>query len=142
MSRQDAVQELQRSRCCTRWTASTTHWTRCSSGTWTDQPLPGEAVTFAKGLVGGVLDNLVFIDGVISSLAPTWPVSQLSIVDRSLLRLAVCELMVDRTTPPKVVINEMVELAKQFGSDGSPRFINGVLGSAVEMSEALDETNE
>ena len=106
------------------------------------QPLPGEAVTFAKGLVGGVLDNLVFIDGVISSLAPTWPVSQLSIVDRSLLRLAVCELMVDRTTPPKVVINEMVELAKQFGSDGSPRFINGVLGSAVEMSEALDETNE
>ena len=106
------------------------------------QRLPSEAVAFAKGLVAGVLDNLAFLDGVISSLAPTWPVSQLSIVDRSLLRLAVCELMLERTTPPKVVINETVELAKQFGSDGSPRFINGVLGSAVEMNEALDETNE
>ena len=104
--------------------------------------LPKAAVAFAEGLVGGVQDNLAFIDGVIASLAPTWPVSQLAIVDRSLLRLAVLELLVERTTPPKVVINETVELAKQYGSDGSPRFINGVLGSAVEMGEALDGTNE
>ena len=103
--------------------------------------LPGEAVAFARGLVDRVQDNKTFIDGVISSLAPTWPVSQLSIVDRSLLRLAILELLVERTTPPKVVINETVELAKQYGSDGSPRFINGVLGSAVEMSQAPDGTN-
>ncbi len=103
--------------------------------------LPSEAASFAEGLVGGVQDNLDFIDGVISSLAPTWPVSQLAIVDRSLLRLAVMELMVERTTPPKVVINETVELAKRYGSDGSPRFINGVLGSAVEMNETPDGTN-
>ena len=106
------------------------------------QRLPMEAVAFGKGLVDGVQDNLTFIDGVISSLAPTWPLSQISIVDRSLLRLAVLELMVVRTTPPKVVINETVELAKQYGSDGSPRFINGVLGSAVRMSETPDGTNE
>lgn len=104
--------------------------------------LPREAVAFAQTLVDGVQDNQAFIDGVISSLAPTWPLSQIAIVDRSLLRLAVLELMVERTTPPKVVINETVELAKQFGSDGSPRFINGVLGSAVEMSATLDGTNE
>ena len=104
--------------------------------------LPREAVAFAKELVGGVQDNRAFIDGVISSLAPTWPLSQIAIVDRSLLRLAVLELMVERTTPPKVVINETVELAKQFGTDGSPRFINGVLGSAVEMSETQGGTNK
>ena len=104
--------------------------------------LSREAAAFARELVDGVQDNRAFIDGVISSLAPTWPVSQLSIVDRSLLRLAVLELMVERTTPPKVVINETVELAKQYGSDGSPRFVNGVLGSAVEMGEAVDGTNE
>ena len=107
-----------------------------------DGCLSGEAAAFAKGLVGGVRDNLAFIDSVISSLAPTWPVTQLSIVDRSLLRLAILELLVERTTPPKVVINETVELAKQYGSDGSPRFINGVLGSAVDMAEARDGTNE
>ncbi len=104
--------------------------------------LSGEAAAFAEGLVDGVQDNRAYIDGVISSLAPTWPVSQLSIVDRSLLRLALLELLVERTTPPKVVINETVELAKQYGSDGSPRFINGVLGSAAAMSEALNGTNE
>ena len=107
-----------------------------------DGRLSSEAASFAEGLVDGVQENKAFIDGVISSLAPTWPVSQLSIVDRSLLRLAVLELLVERTTPPKVVINETVELAKQYGSDGSPRFINGVLGSAVRMSETLDGTNE
>ena len=104
--------------------------------------LPREAAAFAEGLVDGVQDNLDYIDGVIASLAPTWPVSQLAIVDRSLLRLAVLELMVERATPPKVVINETVELAKRYGSDGSPRFINGVLGSALEISEPQDEATE
>jgi len=97
--------------------------------------LPKEAAAFAHGLVDGVLANTSLIDSAISTFAPSWPISQLSIVDRNLLRLAIYELMVGKTSPPKVVINEMVELAKLYGSDNSFRFINGVLGSVVETEK-------
>jgi N utilization substance protein B len=97
--------------------------------------LSKDAATFARNLVDGVLDNMAFIDGTITTFAPSWPVSQLSIVDRSLLRLAIYELTVEKASPPKVVINETVELAKLFGSDNSFKFINGVLGSVVEAEK-------
>lgn len=97
--------------------------------------LPKEVAAFAHGLVDGVLANTSLIDSTISTFAPSWPISQLSIVDRNLLRLAIYELMVGKTSPPKVVINEMVELAKLYGSDNSFRFINGVLGSVVETEK-------
>ena len=97
--------------------------------------LPKEAAAFAHDLVDGVLANTATIDSTISNFAPSWPVSQLSIVDRNLLRLAIYELMMEKTSPPKVVINETVELAKLYGSDNSFRFINGVLGSVVETEK-------
>ena len=78
--------------------------------------------------------NSAEIDGIISRLAPSWPMHQLPVVDRSLLRLAVFEMIVERLSPPKVVINETVELAKLFGGDNSPKFINGVLGSVLKES--------
>ena len=97
--------------------------------------LPKEAAAFARDLVDGVLANTATIDATISTFAPSWPVSQLSIVDRNLLRLAIYELMMEKTSPPKVVINETVELAKLYGSDNSFKFINGVLGSVVEAEK-------
>jgi len=80
-------------------------------------------------LVAGVNQRHVALDETIQEYATAWPVSQLSLVDRSLLRLAVYELTVSKKVSPKVVINEAVELAKLFGGESSPRFINGVLGS-------------
>lgn len=84
---------------------------------------------FTRGLVTGVRQHFQDLDVQIQQFAPAWPVSQLSLADRSLLRLAVYELTIDRSASPKVVINEAVELAKLFGGESSPRFINGVLGS-------------
>jgi N utilization substance protein B len=66
---------------------------------------------------------------VLAELAPEWPVDQIAVIDRNILRIAIYELLFDMDTPPKVAINEAVELAKTFGSDSSPRFVNGVLGS-------------
>lgn len=90
------------------------------------------AAHFLRFLVAGVIANRDAIDRVIAHYAPEWPVDQLAVIDRNVLRLALFELgSHDVQTPPKVVINEAVELAKLFGSDNSPRFVNGVLGSAL-----------
>jgi N utilization substance protein B len=90
--------------------------------------LPAETIDFTRDLVLSVLDNRSAIDALIQRFAPAWPLQQLSIVDRNILRLAVNELLSDMA-PAKVAINEAVELAKAFGGDSSPRFVNGVLGS-------------
>jgi N utilization substance protein B len=92
-----------------------------------------ETADYLRWLVHGVTTNRPELDRVIAKYAPEWPVDQLAIIDRNLLRLALFELG-SRTSdaPAKVVINEAVELAKRFGSDNSPRFINGVLGSALD----------
>ena len=71
------------------------------------------------------------IDEVIRRHAPAWPLDQVSAVDRNILRIALYELRPGSPTPPKVAINEAVELAKEFGGEGSSRFVNGVLGAAV-----------
>ena len=74
------------------------------------------------------------LNALIAQHAPAWPVNQLAIIDRNILRLALFEIGSKQAdTPPKVVLNEAVELAKTFGSDSSPRFVNGVLGSALEQ---------
>ncbi len=91
--------------------------------------LPPGAAPFARELVSGVLENKKRLDETIGAHAPAWPVEQLSIVDRNILRLAIFEILLDNKVPLKAAINEAVELAKTFGSDNSPRFINGVLGS-------------
>jgi N utilization substance protein B len=92
-----------------------------------------DAIHFADRLAHGVLDNVVNIDALITKYAPAWPIEQLPIVDRNILRLAVFELFSPKETPPKVAINEAVEIAKTFGGENSPKFINGVLGSVMTM---------
>ena len=97
--------------------------------------LSQKAASFALDLVKGVLTNRERLDGIISQFAPSWPVDQLLVVDRNLLRLAIYEMMIEKTTPPKAIINETVELAKLFGSENSFKFINGVLGAVIESAE-------
>lgn len=92
-----------------------------------------EAAAFLRLLVAGVVTHRAALDAIIARFAPEWPVDQLAIIDRNVLRLALYEIGCRQLhTPPKVVINEAVELAKLFGGDNSPRFINGVLGSALD----------
>ncbi len=88
-----------------------------------------EAFGFTEELVRGVIQNRSELDVFIKKFAPAFPAEQMSIVDRNILRLAIFEILFNDKTPFKVAINEAVELAKSFGSDSSPRLINGVLGS-------------
>ena len=84
---------------------------------------------FSKKLIDGAIERLSEIDALISKYAPSWPISQITIVDRNILRLGVYELHFSKEVPPKVDINEAIELAKSFGGPSSGKFVNGVLGS-------------
>ena len=90
---------------------------------------------YAQVIIDGVLENLEEIDTIITALALSWPINQMAIVDKNLLRMAIYELRMGGEVPPKVAINEAVELAKVFGSDSSPKFVNGVLGSVMETAQ-------
>ena len=107
-----------------------------------DNPLSGEAATFAQGLVNGVLDNRAKLDAIIQTYASNFPVAQLSVIDRNILRLAIFELFTSGKGLAKVVINEAVELAKAFGSESSPRFINGVLGAVSSAAPQAEFRTE
>ena len=96
-----------------------------------ERPLPQAATVFAYHLVEGVVDHTEGLDRVLAHLAPEWPVDQIAAIDRNILRIAIFEVMFDPDTPPKVIVNEAVELAKKFGAEASPRFVNGVLGSLL-----------
>ncbi len=106
---------------------------------------------FISQIVSGVINHRDILDEFISDFAPDWPLDQVAIVDRNLLRIALWEIAVYQKTPVKVVINEAVELAKTYGSEGTPRFINGVLGNLIDHLEEIklsveiiqdEETNE
>ncbi len=92
---------------------------------------------FVQDLAAQVVAHSQELDKEICRYAPAWPVEQLPAVDRNILRIAVYELKFVRDTPPKIAINEAVELAKRFGGEGSQRFVNGVLGAV--MRDLLDE---
>jgi len=94
-----------------------------------EETLAQEALGFSDELVKGVLQHKSELDALIKKFAPAFPVEQMSIIDRNILRLAIFEISFTAKTPIKVAINEAIELAKEFGSDTSPRLINGVLGS-------------
>lgn len=94
--------------------------------------LSKSATEFLVTLTTGVLENIHRIDKIITEFAPSWPISQMAVTDRNLLRMAIYEMAMLGETPPKVAINEAVEVAKVFGSESSPRFVNGVLGSVME----------
>jgi transcription antitermination protein NusB len=93
-----------------------------------------ETGQFANELVKGVLQNKEQLDQNIRDFAPAWPLDQISLVDRNVLRLAIFEILLENKTPVKVAINEAVELAKTFGSNNSSRFVNGVLGSVSNLA--------
>ena len=91
---------------------------------------------FISQIISGVVLNVNTLDEFIADFAPDWPLDQVAIIDRNLLRIALWEIAVYKKTPIKVVINEAVELAKKYGSENSSKFVNGVLGGFVEN---LDE---
>ncbi len=84
---------------------------------------------FTNEIIDGVIKNLAAIDKIIEKYAPEWPLEQITTVDRNVLRIGIFELKFFEGTPPKVAINEAIELAKSFGGPSSGRFVNGVLGS-------------
>jgi len=92
---------------------------------------------FVYELVNGVTQAQERLDALIQQYAPEWPVEQMAIVDRNILRIAIYEIVISTVTPLRVVINEAVELAKAYGSDTSPRFVNGVLGSLAADEAAV-----
>lgn len=98
------------------------------------KPLPEAGRDFTCKLVQGILEHLAELDALIQGNAPEWPLDQVSIIDRNILRMAIFEFVIEGSTPVKVAINEAVELAKLFGSDSSGRFVNGVLGTIVSHS--------
>ncbi|MFO7772912.1 MAG: transcription antitermination factor NusB [Dehalococcoidia bacterium] len=103
--------------------------------------LPQEGLDFSRELVRGVLQNKSELDAVIKKFASTFSTEQMPIIDRNILRLAIFEILFDERTPSdrtplKVAINEAIELAKEFGSDSSPRLINGILGAITTERSA------
>ncbi|MDQ2973581.1 MAG: transcription antitermination factor NusB [bacterium] len=94
-----------------------------------------EDKSFIINLVDGVLDSEDELDKIIQPIAPEWPIDQIARMDRTILRIAFYELLSGADVPPKVVINEAVELAKAFGGENSSRFINGVLGTLLKQKE-------
>jgi len=98
-----------------------------------ESDLPEANKDFARELVNGVVRNQEQIDEYIRRFASAWPLSQIAVVDRSILRLAIYELLIENEIPVKVAINEAIELAKTFGSDSSSRFVNGVLGAVSTL---------
>lgn len=104
-----------------------------------DADLPESGVEFARELVQGVKAHQGQIDALIGCYAPEWPVDQIATIDRNVLRISIYEILMCPDTPTKVAINEAVELAKEFGSDSSGRFVNGVLGTLVATEAAANK---
>lgn len=94
-----------------------------------------EDTNFVHDLVDGVEKEQANIDAQIGPAAPEWPVDQIARIDKIILRIGVYELMIKRDVPPKVAINEAVELAKAFGGENSSKFVNGVLGTIYRGSD-------
>jgi len=97
--------------------------------------LSEENNAFVRQLVSQVMQHRQEIDRKIQRFAPAWPVRQLSVIDRNILRLAISEILFDNRVTIKVAINEAVELAKKFGGESSSKFVNGVLGSVSALAE-------
>jgi transcription antitermination factor NusB len=98
-----------------------------------------EAEPDIRRLANGVVKYSVSLDRVLQRFAPEWPIDQVAIIDRNILRLALYEIAIDAQTPLSVAIDEAVNLARLFGAEGAPRFINGVLGTvAANLSVVMD----
>jgi transcription antitermination protein NusB len=104
-----------------------------------ETPLPDDVAEFARQIIFGVLPIIHTLDHLIAKYAPEWPLDQIAAIDRNILRMALWEFAVFGETPLKVAINEAVELAKLFGSDSAPRFVNGVLGALAEHQSEIHQ---
>jgi N utilization substance protein B len=103
-------------------------------------PLTDELADFARQIIFGVIPLIEHLDHMISRYAPEWPLDQIAAIDRNILRIAFWEFAVQGETPIKVAINEAVELAKSYGSDSAPRFVNGVLGALADHRHEIRQS--
>jgi transcription antitermination protein NusB len=95
---------------------------------------------FSREIINGVVPIIPKLDETIAANAPDWPLDQVATIDRNIIRIALWEFAVERISPVKVAINEAIELAKVYGSDSTPRFVNGVLGSLAARVNELQNT--
>lgn len=99
-------------------------------------------VEFISQTISGVIENVQESDGLIVKAAPEWPLEQISTIDKTILRISVYEILHSDDVPPKVAINEAVELGKTFGSENSSKFINGVLGTIYRNSDKYNPDDD
>ena len=102
------------------------------------KPLPEAGRDFARTLVRGILEHRADLDALIQENAPEWPLDQVAVIDRNILRMAIFEFVVAGNTPLKVAINEAVELAKRYGAKQSPQFVNGILDGLLPETDKSD----
>ena len=100
-----------------------------------ERRLTPRVVEYARELIDGVLVHLDQIDAQIQAVATEWPLAQMARIDKSILRVAIFEILYNNAVPAKAAINEAVELAKAFGSETSSRFVNGVLGTVYSRTQ-------
>lgn len=96
-------------------------------------PQKTEVINFARVLLDGVAANLAFLDSIIKKYAKNWEIERMAVIDRNILRISILELIFIEGIPPKVSINEAIELAKRFGDTDSPRFVNGILDKVYKQ---------
>ena len=94
-----------------------------------------EVQNFTQALIKNILFHKKEVDELLEKISANWAPDRMAVIDKNILRLGICELLFDPTTPPKVVINEAVEIAKKFGTEESPDFINGILGKVFKDSK-------
>ena len=104
-----------------------------------ETPMDDNLADFCRRIVFGVLEMKTHLDQFIAQHAPEWPLDQVAVIDRNILRIALWEFGVGEDTPIKVAINEAIELAKFYGSDSTPRFVNGVLGSLANRQNEIHQ---
>ncbi len=104
-----------------------------------EDPLEDTLVSFTENIVTGIMPMIDFLDDLIAEHAPEWPLDQVAVIDRNILRIALWEFAVEKCTPVKVAINEAIELSKIFGTDATPRFVNGVLGSLANRQKEIEQ---
>ena len=104
-----------------------------------ESELDDKLIEFARQIVTGVMPLTEQLDHFIAQHAPEWPLDQIAIIDRNILRIALWEIAASDQTPLKVAINEAIELAKTYGSDSTPRFVNGVLGSLAARQAEIQQ---
>lgn len=105
-----------------------------------DDPLDSNLADFTSQIVFGVSPLVEKLDNFIAQHAPEWPLDQVAVIDRNILRIALWEFAVAGCTPVKVAINEAIELAKLYGSDSTPRFVNGVLGALANRQNEIHQS--